>query len=80
MEEIEFLNFQDDARTERRKSIKFPDQGKPLKAAVEEIVSYYEKLLIEKALLKNQQNRTRTARSLEITRKTLARKIEKYNL
>ncbi len=79
-EEIEFLNFQDDARTERRKSIKFPDQGKPLKAAVEEIVSYYEKLLIEKALLKNQQNRTRTARSLEITRKTLARKIEKYNL
>ena len=78
--EIEFLNFQDDARSERRKSMIIPEQGKPLKEAVEEIVSYYEKLLIGKALLNNQQNRTRTAKDLEITRKTLARKIEKYNL
>jgi len=45
-----------------------------------DIAAYHEKKIIEKVLSLNNQNRSRTAIALEITRKTLARKIDKYNL
>ncbi len=79
-EEIVSFNLQDGIISERRESMKMIGQGKPLKAAIEEIVNYHEKKLIAKVLTDNKQNRTRTAHDLEITRKTLARKIDKYNL
>ena len=79
-EEIVSFNLQDDIIFERRESMKMVGHGKPLKTAIEEIVSYHEKKIIEKVLIDNKQNRTRTAHDLEITRKTLARKIDKYNL
>jgi len=79
-EEIVSFNLQDGIISERRESMKIIGHGKPLKGAVEEIVSYHEKIIIAKVLSDNKQNRTRTAQDLEITRKTLARKIDKYNL
>lgn len=79
-EEISSFPLQDSVISEQPESIKIIGYGKPLKAAIEEIVSYHEKQLITKVLSKNNQNRTRTAHELEITRKTLARKIDKYNL
>lgn len=79
-EEIVSFNLQDGIISERRESMKMIGHGKPLKAAIEEIVHYHEKKLISKVLSDNKQNRTRTAQDLEITRKTLARKIDKYNL
>ncbi len=79
-EEIVSFNLQDGIISERRESMKMIGHGKPLKAAIEEIVNYHEKKLIAKVLSDNKQNRTRTAQDLEITRKTLARKINKYNL
>ena len=39
-----------------------------------------EEKIIKKALISNNQNRSKTALALDITRKTLARKIDKYNL
>ncbi len=51
-----------------------------LKETTEEIVSRFEKKLINKALGRNKGNRTRTAEELDVTRKTLGRKIEKYGL
>ncbi len=79
-EEIVSFNLQDGIISERRESMKMVGHGKSLKAAIEEIINYHEKKLIAKVLLDNKQNRTRTAQDLEITRKTLARKIDKYNL
>ncbi|MCK5152819.1 MAG: sigma-54-dependent Fis family transcriptional regulator [Spirochaetales bacterium] len=79
-EEIVSFNLQDGIISERRESMKMIGHGKPLKAVIEEIVNYHEKKLIAKVLSDNKQNRTRTAQDLEITRKTLARKIDKYNL
>ncbi len=78
--EIFSFNFQDGIILERRESMKIVGQGKSLKTAIEEIVSYHEKQMIAKVLMDNKQNRTRTAHDLEITRKTLARKIDKYDL
>ncbi len=53
---------------------------KSLKETVQKIVSAYERQIIEQFLRKNDYNKSKTARSLSITRKTLAQKIEKYNL
>ena len=52
----------------------------PLKEASERIVSRFEENFIAEALKRNRGNRTRTSEELEVTRKTLARKIEKYGL
>ena len=51
-----------------------------LKDAIDEIVARHEKQIIEDALCRNQQNKSKTARDLAITRKTLAEKMEKYRL
>jgi len=51
-----------------------------LKDASERIRSRFEEKFIAEALKRNRGNRTRTAEELEVTRKTLARKIEKYGL
>lgn len=78
--EIVSFNFQESIISDQLASMEMIGQGKPLKAAIEEIVSYYEKRLIAKVLSDNKQNRTKTAKALDITRKTLARKIDKYDL
>ena len=51
-----------------------------LKDAIDEIVARHEKQMIEDALRRNQYNKSKTARDLAITRKTLAEKMEKYRL
>lgn len=51
-----------------------------LKDTIDEVVSNYESYIIQQFLLKNDQNKSKTARELSITRKTLAQKIEKYRL
>jgi DNA-binding NtrC family response regulator len=51
-----------------------------LKDTVDEIVSNYEKYIVQQFLIQNGYNKSKTARSLSITRKTLAQKIEKYHL
>jgi len=50
------------------------------KKAMADIVELYEKKIIEHFLVKNNFNKSRTARDLAITRRTLANKIERYNL
>ncbi len=56
------------------------EQVASLKETVEEIVETYEKEIIQQFLRKNKYNKSKTARELSITRKTLAQKIEKYRL
>lgn len=78
--EIEFFNFQGEFVPEPQDLIELLDDGKSLKDTIEKIVNLHEKRIISKILSDNNQNRTRTALALDITRKTLARKIDKYNL
>jgi len=52
----------------------------PLKETLEAAHSIYESRLIAECLARNAGNKSRTARELSITRKTLARKIAKYGL
>ena len=51
-----------------------------LKDTMEQIVQQYEKTIIAQMLRQHQYNKSKTARALAITRKTLAHKIDKYNL
>jgi DNA-binding NtrC family response regulator len=51
-----------------------------LKDATDEIVEKYEEAILRAFLQKNGYNKSQTARDLAITRKTLAQKIEKYQL
>jgi transcriptional regulator with PAS, ATPase and Fis domain len=51
-----------------------------LKDATDEIVEKYEEAILRALLQKNGYNKSQTARDLAITRKTLAQKIEKYQL
>ena len=51
-----------------------------LKVATDEIVEKYEEAILRAFLQKNGYNKSQTARDLAITRKTLAQKIEKYQL
>ena len=52
----------------------------PLKKSLEAVNESYESRLIAECLARNAGNKSRTARELSITRKTLARKIAKYGL
>jgi DNA-binding NtrC family response regulator len=51
-----------------------------LKGTIDDIVNNYEKQIIHQFLIRNNYNKSKTARELSITRKTLAQKIEKYHL
>jgi len=51
-----------------------------LKDVIENIVNTYEKQIIQQVLRQYEYNKSKTARALSITRKTLAQKIEKYHL
>ncbi len=51
-----------------------------LKEKMSRIIEIYEKQIIEKSLIENYYNKTKTAGALSITRKTLKRKLNKYNL
>ncbi|MCG8573179.1 MAG: sigma-54 dependent transcriptional regulator [Spirochaetes bacterium] len=53
---------------------------KTLKDQIEKVISFYEKKIIKKALLANKNNRTKTAQELNITRKTLRLKMNKYQI
>jgi len=52
----------------------------PLRAGAEEAASRYERLAISEALARNGGNKSKTARELDVTRKTLALKIARYGL
>ena len=79
-EEITSLVFQENSGPALFDMDEYSGKVKTLKEFLEEVTSYYEKKLISRVLLSNDHNRSKTARDLDITRKTLARKIEKYNL
>ena len=51
-----------------------------LKETVDRIIERYEKQIVKEFLHKNDYNKSKTARDLDITRKTLAQKIEKFGL
>ena len=51
-----------------------------LKESVDAVVEEHERRIIGRALADNAGNRSRTARQLDITRKTLAQKMAKYGL
>ncbi len=51
-----------------------------LKETIDDIVDRHEKQIVEEFLRKNEYNKSKTARELSITRKTLAQKIEKFGL
>ena len=51
-----------------------------LKDTIDEVVNSYEKQIIQQVLARNGYNKSQTASALAITRKTLAQKIEKYQL
>jgi two-component system response regulator AtoC len=51
-----------------------------LKDALETVVAHFERQIVRECLERNRGNKSRTARELAVTRRTLARKIEKYGL
>jgi DNA-binding NtrC family response regulator len=51
-----------------------------LKDAVGTVTEHYEKRIITECLRRNRGNKSKTARDLSITRRTLAQKLEKYRL
>ena len=53
---------------------------KSLKEKIGEIKEHYEKMIIKEYLNKNSNNKSKTARELAVTRKTLSQKISKYGL
>ncbi len=57
-----------------------PPSAGPLKETLGAASELYESRLIAECLSRNGGNKSRTARELSITRKTLARKIAKYGL
>ena len=78
--EIESFNFQGGYIPESQDLGVSLEDEKSLKDAIEKIVNLHEKRIISRVLSDNNHNRTRTALALDITRKTLARKIDRYNL
>ncbi|MDC7228259.1 MAG: sigma-54 dependent transcriptional regulator, partial [Spirochaetales bacterium] len=78
--EIEHLNIQAGLARETGPDLIAAGAGKTLKEAIDDVVELCERRIIANALSENNHNRTKTAEALDVTRKTLARKIEKYNL
>jgi two-component system response regulator AtoC len=56
------------------------DDTRPFKDVMAEAVGHFERELIRRSLERNAYNRSKTARELSVTRKTLAEKIRKYGL
>ena len=54
--------------------------GTPLKEGLESVIEQFERRTITESLVRNEGNKSRTARELCVTRKTLAQKIAKYGL
>jgi DNA-binding NtrC family response regulator len=54
--------------------------GTPLKEGLESVIEQFERRTITESLARNEGNKSRTARELCVTRKTLAQKIAKYGL
>ncbi len=54
--------------------------SEPLKDGVQEVTAEYESRAIRESLARNAGNKSRTARELGVTRKTLAEKIARYGL
>jgi DNA-binding NtrC family response regulator len=57
-----------------------PSRVSSLKDALQNVVEHYERQIVGKCLERNRGNKSRTARELAVTRRTLVRKIEKYGL
>ncbi len=57
-----------------------PSAAVPLRAGAEEAAARYERRSISEALARNSGNKSKTARDLGVTRKTLAAKMAKYVL
>lgn len=53
---------------------------KSLRGKIDEIVEIYEKRIIEECLIRNNNNKTKTAQDMDITRKTLRLKMNKYKI
>jgi DNA-binding NtrC family response regulator len=60
--------------------VQAPPSAGPLRAGAEEAIARYERRSIGEALARNGGNKSKTARELDITRKTLAQKMAKYGL
>jgi len=73
-------DFESNTVSEKEAGFDTKIPAEALKDASERILSRFEKTFIAEALKRNRGNRSRTAEELEVTRKTLARKIEKYSL
>ena len=56
------------------------EDGISLKDIIEKIKGLYEKRIIEQFLVKNNYNKSKTARELCVTRKTLSKKIKQYGV
>ena len=54
--------------------------GTPLKEGLDMVIEEFERRMITESLARNDGNKSRTARELCVTRKTLAQKIAKYGL
>lgn len=61
-------------------SVSIPRDIFELKSAVKQVVSLTERTIIRRTLAKNDQNRTRTAKSLGVSRRSLISKIQDYGL
>ncbi len=57
-----------------------PAVGTPLKRSLEEVVAASERQIVAEALARNGGNKSKTARELGVTRKTLARKLAKHGI
>ena len=72
--------IRDEQGLARVTSIPAAPTGTPLKEGVDLVIEQFERRMITESLARNGGNKSRTARELCVTRKTLALKIAKYGL